>query len=304
MSSQPDRISHPWRKYLRFSVRGLIVVVFLIGAGLGWIVRSARIQRDAVAAIRRHGGSVVYHGELWSWGVYYLDGKIIVPKWLLNNVGVDYFDDVYSVRLGQGGSAAVLHDVGRLSRVQVLSLYGPFVTDAGLAELKGLTNLFGLDIGETDSPGSAPTKRAGAARVTDAGLQYLNGQTNLLSLNLSGTLVNDAGLVHLKRLTKLVSICLDNTVITDAGLAQLKELTDLIFLHIHGTQITDAGLAHLAGLTKLRELGLGDTQITDACLVHLKGRTQLQELDLRGTQVTDAGVIELQRALPSLTISR
>ena len=28
---------HPWRKYLRFSVRGLIVFVLVIGAGLGWI---------------------------------------------------------------------------------------------------------------------------------------------------------------------------------------------------------------------------------------------------------------------------
>ena len=52
MASHPDPVSHPWRRFLRFSVRGLIVVVLVIGAGLGWIVRQAHIQRDAVAAIR------------------------------------------------------------------------------------------------------------------------------------------------------------------------------------------------------------------------------------------------------------
>jgi hypothetical protein len=44
MPADPKTISRPWRRYLRFSVRGLIVLVLLIGAGLGWTVRSARIQ--------------------------------------------------------------------------------------------------------------------------------------------------------------------------------------------------------------------------------------------------------------------
>jgi hypothetical protein len=60
----PDRgkyVARSWRRYLRFSVRGLIVLVLVVGAGLGWTVRSARIQRDAVAAIERAGGSVGYH---------------------------------------------------------------------------------------------------------------------------------------------------------------------------------------------------------------------------------------------------
>jgi hypothetical protein len=59
---------HPWRKYLRFSVRGLIVFVLVIGAGLGWIVREAHIQREAVAAIKKAGGSVRYSWEYeWEW---------------------------------------------------------------------------------------------------------------------------------------------------------------------------------------------------------------------------------------------
>ena len=46
-------VARPWRRFLRFSVRGLIVLVLVIGVWLGWLVRSARIQREAVAAIRK-----------------------------------------------------------------------------------------------------------------------------------------------------------------------------------------------------------------------------------------------------------
>jgi hypothetical protein len=37
MTSQADPVPHPWRRYLRFSARELIVLVVVIGAGLGWI---------------------------------------------------------------------------------------------------------------------------------------------------------------------------------------------------------------------------------------------------------------------------
>jgi internalin A len=38
-------------------VRGLILLVLVVGVWLGWIIRSARIQREAVAAIQRAGGT-------------------------------------------------------------------------------------------------------------------------------------------------------------------------------------------------------------------------------------------------------
>ena len=52
MPDQARPVRRPWRRSLRFSVRGLIVLVLVIGAGLGSLVRSARIQREAVAAIK------------------------------------------------------------------------------------------------------------------------------------------------------------------------------------------------------------------------------------------------------------
>ena len=57
-----------WRRRLRLSIRGLIVLVFIIAGWLGWVVNGARDQRDAVAAIRRAGGFVQYDWE-WKDGV-------------------------------------------------------------------------------------------------------------------------------------------------------------------------------------------------------------------------------------------
>src|SRR5262245_30946246 len=53
-----------WRARARLSIRGLIILVLVLGGGLGWVVRHAQIQHDAVAAIRGAGGSVWYN---WQW---------------------------------------------------------------------------------------------------------------------------------------------------------------------------------------------------------------------------------------------
>ena len=77
MTDQAKPVRRPWQRFLRFSVRGLIVLVLVIGAGVGWLVRSARIQRDAVAAIQNAGGSVSYDWVISS-GNLNLNGTRIV----------------------------------------------------------------------------------------------------------------------------------------------------------------------------------------------------------------------------------
>ena len=78
---------------MRLSLRMLMVLVLLIGCGLGWVVHRARVQRDAVAAIEKAGGSVRY-----DWGLMnrFLESKDR-PAWLqrsVDQVGVDYFGSV------------------------------------------------------------------------------------------------------------------------------------------------------------------------------------------------------------------
>jgi Leucine-rich repeat (LRR) protein len=239
-------VSLPWRRYLRFSVRGLIILVLVIGAGLGWIVREAQVQRDAVAAINKAGGSVEYD---WM-GIP--AGKPWAPSWLVDLIGVDFFGHVTIVNLTRlwGPRETVLVEVGRLNQLQALSLLDASGSDSGQVHLKGLTTLTVLILSGN--------------RVTDEGLALLKGLTDLSSLGLNDTQVTDAGLVHLKGLTNLCFLELDHTQITDAGLVHLKGLTNLSRLDLVGTRVTDAGLVHLKGPANLKRLDLSGTRVTEA----------------------------------------
>lgn len=185
MTAQADPVRTLWRRFLRLSVRGLIFVVLITGAGLGWMVRQASIQRDAVTGIWKAGGSVWYDWE-------FFDGKSKpgaepwAPRMLVRLMGVDYFGHVTVVNLNPSSTPpdTPLVEVGRLNRLQTLLLNHASVSDAGLVDLKGLTNLS--------------------------------------VLGLDGTQVTDAGLVHLKRLTKLSQLYLSNTQVTGAGVNELK----------------------------------------------------------------------------------
>ena len=61
MTARPPTRWH--RRHLRFSLRALIVFVLVTGGWLGWTVHRARVQREAVAAIVKASGAVVYDWE-------------------------------------------------------------------------------------------------------------------------------------------------------------------------------------------------------------------------------------------------
>ncbi len=183
MDHQAKAVSRPWRRYLRFSVRGLIVLVFVVSAWMGWVVRSVSIQREAVTAIRNTGGNVSYEWEWWN-RIPLSGGKHWTPRWLVDLIGVDYFVHVTGVATFSA-TPVVLAKVGRLSRLESLGLSPSTIDEEGLAHLEGLNNLVYLDLGGT--------------RVTDAGIVRLCRLTKLTALSLAGTKVTDAGIKELQR---------------------------------------------------------------------------------------------------------
>jgi Leucine-rich repeat (LRR) protein len=279
---------------IRLSVRALMILVLLLGGGLGWIERSVRIQRDAVAAIKRTGAGVLYDWQFRN-AIPNPKGKPWAPKWLVDRLGVDYFGSpAYVIAFTQKMDDATLVAVGRLSHFERLDIATSSVTDFGLANLQALKRLRDLDLS--------------ASQVGDAGLMHFKGLTSLTFLNLNATQVGDVGLLNLKGLTRLETLYLGRTQVSDAGLVHLKGLGRLKALNLSDTLVSDAGLAHLSGLTGLQLLCLGDTWVSDAGLAHLKALSKLQVLDFHcnrntGTlKITVAGLNKLQKAMPTLTI--
>jgi Leucine Rich repeat len=270
MNDQANPVSRPWRRFLRLSVRGMIVIVLVVGAGLGCFVRSAKIQHGAVAVIEQSGGQVSYDSG-WTDNPTFAPGGTFTirepwaPEWLVSAIGLNYFAHISTVVFDQP------------------------CTDSQLANVGCLTGLSFLWLEQEKN-------------VTNSGLAHLQGLVNLRQLYIRRAHVSDAELAHLNGLKKLSTLVLDYTQISDAGLAHLSRLTNLSELYISGTHVSDGGLAHLKGLTKLSRLDLSNTQVSDAGLVQLNRLSNLSHLRLRFTQVTDAGIMELTRALPSLTI--
>jgi hypothetical protein len=285
VDSQPA--THPWRRYLRFSMRGLIVLVLAIGAGLGWFARSARIQREALLALEKTGASVSYKSQARN---AYPKGKSRARAWLEDFVGIDYIDHIVAAHFSGIASDREMTYLGCLTAMERLYIEGLDVTDSGFAELRGLTSLQVLSL-----PG---------AQVTDVRLAHLKGMTNLTELELHGGQITGAGLAHLSGLINLTDLDLSGSEVSDAGLANLERMNRLSTFNLSNTRVSDAGLAHLKGLASLTKLFLNGTRVTDAGLLHLKALGNLEELDLGGTSVTADGMKKLNQTLPMLMIMR
>lgn len=162
------------RRYLTVKVRSLLVVVSITGAWMGYVVRQARVQRDAVAAINRAGGRVCYASELNSrLGGNTLSGwRSLIGSF----VGIDYVDHVASVDLHPNGAKAdcqqAFDRLVDLKQIRIVNLMGPSVHDDVLAQLSTAKSLEILLLQFTG--------------VTDGGLVHLGKLANLRSLNICG----------------------------------------------------------------------------------------------------------------------
>ncbi len=303
-----------WRRLSHLSVRALAILVLIVGGGLGWFIRSAKIQRQAVEVIDKVGG--VQYDWQSSRGSSGTRTAPWAPKWLVDRVGVDFFSHVTVVEItGHETTDLEMRHIGNLAKLEKLRLYdvrasapelaslrglsklrivvmiGPGVTDAALAALRGHTRLEALDLLST--------------RITDAGLENLEQLTNLRELEIGrNTSVTGTGLIHLRRLTDLQKLFLDYLPITDQELANLRGLKNLEVLYLTKSRVTDAGLENLAGMTRLTQLELSECDVSDAGIRQLKGLKSLKALMLMNTKVTAAGVEELKQALPDVVVNR
>ena len=231
-----------WRRRLRISVRGLMILVLIVGGGLGWYIYRARVQRDAVAAIRRVGGEVGYSWE-WSNGVpIFPQPKPPWPNLLRRILGPDFLDTVTSVRLqGQQCDDEALRAACRLPWLEELIVIDTSVTDSGAEDFGQLTNLRLLDLRLN--------------KITGRPLRHIGGMTGLRELKLamkrSPVRLRDEDMAFLKRLTDLETLILPSADLTDAWLVYIEDLKKLKSLQLYDMALTAEGLEHLKGLSNL-----------------------------------------------------
>ena len=123
----------------------------------------AQIQREAVAAIAKDGGTVLYDWE-WDNGHSVPAGQPRAPRWLVAQIGFDFFGHATVVK----SRSPSLAQVGRLTGLQTLHVISLPVPVAGPVDL---THLSKLDLRRTQQ--------------SDAELEHLKGLTHLSELDLS-----------------------------------------------------------------------------------------------------------------------
>ncbi len=225
----------PRCRWLRFSLRTLLVLVTALGVWLGIAFNRAREQTHIVQTIYETG-YVYYDYSRDEDGGYDAYGTSGVPTWLLENMGEDFFHDVGFVDVNEV-TDETLKVICKLPEIRLLFLDESTITNQGIESLKRQRN---LEVLEIDSP-----------YVDDESLLHLASLPTLQELKLRNSpQITDRGLDHLTALVNLSRLWLDDTGVTNSGAAKLARLlpkcevvvyrgTDLIFFvaPLRGTTI-------------------------------------------------------------------
>ena len=288
-------------RWLRYPLRGLLVLVLLVSIPMAWIanrVNALRPQLEAANRIVERGGAVRYEPAK--------------PEWITRIVGVDSFRRVRSVGLANGAGGVRqglqvrehnqnsyeqhLRDARRAGNQRAIAALEKRFVESN-AWLENWESLY-----EKEFPSDTFPRSIGDADLTD--LRFLE---NLRELYVDTAGISDDALVHLALLTKLESVDLSSTFVTGDGMKHLSHLLELRRLFLRRLDLDDESLAPLHGLTNLEWLFLnGNERLTGEGLVHLSGSQDLNFLQLYETGMTDVGLAEIGKfhALETLNVGQ
>ncbi len=244
------------RRWFRFRLRTLLLVLTAIGIVSGVWINSARRQQLAVESVKSLGGRVQY--DYQTDDLFNFERRAVSPvsSRLAAMLGEDYFLDV------------VLFD-----------LTGTAATDDDLRRVAGARGLRYLDLTNTG--------------VSNEGVAHLTSLTALEKLLLQNTQVSDAVIERLPHVTQL---WLDQTGITDEGLRRLVErFPGLESLGISNTKVTDKGLALLDKLDELKWLVVDSAQLSAEGGAHVRKLPALSFLWVEGPGSRQAIIPKLPR---------
>lgn len=241
---------HKFRPFV--SLRGQLVVIVVLAIWMGWFIRKVNVQRGAVAAILRAGGSVHYDAE-YDIGNG-LQRRVLAPRWLTESLGIDFCSTVDMVSYQRTGADELAGHVAKLPGLHTVDFGLSDLSDAGLSQLRDL-DLTRLLLSKT--------------KVTDAGIRHLHGMTKLELLDLDKTSVGDGAMANLTSLPKLSFLLASDTQVGDLGANSIAKFPTIKVADLEGTQVGDAGAARLKSLPALLRLQLSRSRVSPLMMKQL-----------------------------------
>ena len=136
-------------RWLRFSLRTLLVVITVLCVWLGFKVNAARRQKEAVDAILKAGGTVFYDFQRPA-NVVGVPVATEPPgaRWLRRLLGDEYFEDVIGVGFSgvKKPTIDVLQQLSRLPKLETVNLSDTQVDDEGLRQFVRIGSLKTLQL--------------------------------------------------------------------------------------------------------------------------------------------------------------
>ena len=141
----------------------------------------------------------------------------------------------------------------------------------------------------------------GGGSVSPAGVAHLKGCSELRRLYIHDIKLNGDELAWLAGLTKLEALSLQRTGMDGRVLKNLKSLGTLKVLNLSGNNINSDDMEQIANFKALEVLALGDTKVTGAGIARLEGMRSLNELNIKNCDIFDSD-IECFLSMPNLRI--
>ena len=286
------------RRWFRFSLRMLLVVITVLCVWLGFTVNAARRQKAALTAIQCVGGQFAFdYQHLTPRGR--IDEAAFDPKatapgpaWLREWIGDDYFRTPLAVYFENALlTESDLAQLANLPKLRLVDIRNTKIVPEGSVNRAATgpaksVNVDPFAANPIDAGQQQPLQAANARPIRDNDLAVLAELKDLRQFSIIDADISGAGLQYLVNLTHLESLCLANSNVQDEGMEFIGKLASLEELARCGARISDGAMRPLQNLMKLKYLNLVDVNITDAALEYLNAN-QLNLLWLQNTQIGD-----------------
>ncbi len=317
------------RRWLSFSIRGLLVVVTLLCIALGWIGKDIvrmRVEQSVVDELTKAGGVIIWYDYERNKGSKAPGfgrrgtppGNATLRRWFGDHLYARV--DTVGFRNPQQDYNEQVRLLPHLGDLRYVYLDWFDLEDESAAELAKVPRLRHIWFHQTavtprqfEILGQSESLREislSGTTATDFKLHQIAKMPRITSIRTNIGSVTDEGLSALAQMSQLEKLSLDHaTWVTDEGIAQLAELKQLKVFNTNSVQLTDQVLATIGGWPQLEELSIGLTpessESLDTNLRHLAKLKQLKKLTLFRAQLTDHSlemIVKLQE-LESLTLS-
>ena len=240
-----NRFNHRW---IRFSLRGVLIATAALALWLGQIVSRVQNQKLVVSHVQEIGGTVWFETDQPRFVEHWLNPDRIPstvasrPNWFRTALDADYFRNAVQIDFGNATKKGVKQPnfkelgprLGKLRQLQTIRIEWRDSSDQILADLSKYSNLTRLHSLFVDG------------LVTDDGIKHINRFNGLQTLNLPYTKITDDGISNLARLPNLHSLFLYSSDLTEQGVAAVLDLPNLKNVILYDCNISEARFKSLA----------------------------------------------------------